>query len=82
MSKTELKNKIATSVEQLDSDGLKSTYLIIKELIAQQKHTIPKEYKNAIDNKIAIGIRQIENNESKDFGIFLNELDAKYGKKQ
>ena len=36
----------------------------------------------AIDAQIAKGIEQLDNGEGTDFGIFLNEMQAGYGKRQ
>lgn len=80
MSKTELKNKIAKSLDELDAENLQSAYLIIRELLTQQKFTILKSQRKNIDEKINAGLKQLDNGESRDFGIFLNELQAKYGR--
>lgn len=82
MSIKELKNKITKSLEQMDVDQLNSTFLLIKEVVAQQKQTITQDDKIIIDKKIATGIKQLENNEGKNFGLFLNELEARYGQKK
>jgi hypothetical protein len=82
MSTTELKNKINKSLEEMDPVYLKSAHLILKELVNQQKYANIKVDKNAVDAKIAKGIQQLDNGEGTDFGIFLNEMQANYGKKK
>ena len=82
MSTDELKNKINKSLEEMDPAYLKSAHIILKELVNQQKYTNTKIDKNNIDAKIARGIQQLDNGEGTDFGIFLNEMQASYGKKK
>lgn len=82
MSTAELKNKINKSLEEMDPAYLKSAHIILKELVNQQKYTNIKVDKNTITTKIAKGIQQLDNGEGTDFGIFLNEMQASYGKKK
>lgn len=82
MSTAKLKNKINKSLEEMDPAYLKSAHLILKELVNQQKYATIKIDKIIVDTKIAIGIRQLDNGEGTDFGIFLNEIQANYGKKK
>ena len=82
MSTDELKNKINKSLEEMDPAYLKSAHIILKELVNQQKYANTKIDKNNIDAKIARGIQQLDNGEGTDFGIFLNEMQASYGKKK
>lgn len=82
MSIKELKNKITRSLEQMDADQLNSTFLLIKEVVAQQKRPLTQDDKTIIDKKIETGIKQLENNEGKNFGLLLNDLEARYGQKK
>ena len=82
MKAVTLKNKIQQSLEKMDSDQLKSAWLILKALSNQQKYLTVNINKTIIDKKIAVGIEQLENGEGSDFGLFLNETEVKYGKKQ
>ncbi len=82
MSTSELKNKINKSLDALDVPYLQSAHLILKELVNQQKYeNIPVD-KDAVDAKIVKGIRQLDDGEGTDFGIFLKEMQAQYGKKK
>ena len=82
MSIAELKNKINKSLEEMDPAYLRSAHLILKELVNQQKSATIKVDKNTVDTKIAKGIKQLDNGEGTDFGMFLNEMQASYGKKK
>ena len=82
MSTAALKNKIHKSLEEMDPAYLKSAHLILKELVNQQKYANIKMDKNTVDAKVAKGIQQLDNGEGTDFGIFLNEMQASYGKKK
>lgn len=82
MSIAELKNRINKSLKKMDATYLKSAHLILKELVNQQKSANIKVDKNTVDTKIAKGIKQLDNGEGTDFGMFLNEMQASYGKKK
>lgn len=82
MSTTALKNKISKSLEALDKQQLQSAYLILQELAAQNKNANNKVDKEIVNSKIAKGIQQLDNGEGTDFGLFLNEMQASYGKKK
>lgn len=82
MSTAALKNKINKSLEEMDPSYLKSAHLILKELVNQQKYASIKIDKNTVDSKIGKGIQQLDNGEGTDFRIFLNEMQASYGKKK
>ena len=82
MSTAELKTKINKSLEEIDATYLQSAHVILKELVNQQKYANIKVDKNIVDNKIAKGIQQLNNREGTNFGIFLNEMQASYGKKK
>ncbi|MBS1667896.1 MAG: hypothetical protein JST58_11020 [Bacteroidetes bacterium] len=82
MKAVTLKNKIQRSLEKMDSEQLKSAWLILKALSNQQKYLTVNINKTIVDKKIAAGIEQLENGEGSDFGLFLNETEVKYGKKQ
>ena len=82
MSITALKNKISKSLEAMDSQQLQSAYLILQELAAQKKYANITVYKKVINSKIAKGIQQLDNGEGTHFGLFLNEMQASYGKKK
>ena len=82
MSTAAIKNKINKSLEEMNPAYLKSAHIIIKELVNQQKYTNIKIDKNSVDSKIAKGLQQLDNGEGTDFGIFLNEMQASYGKKK
>ena len=82
MSITALKNKISKSLEAMDSQQLQSAYLILQELAAQKKYANITIDKKVINSKIAKGIQQLDNGEGTHFGLFLNEMQASYGKKK
>jgi hypothetical protein len=82
MSTIALKNKISKSLEALDKHQLQSAYFILQELAAQNKYANIKVDKDIVNAKIAKGIRQLDNGEGIDFGLFLNEMKANYGKKK
>lgn len=82
MSTKELKNKISKSLEEMDATLLQSAHLILKELVNQQKYASTTVDKKIVDTKIAQGIHQLDNGEGTDFGMFLNEMQASYGKKK
>ncbi|HEV8081376.1 MAG TPA: hypothetical protein VGP43_11720 [Chitinophagaceae bacterium] len=82
MSTAAIKNKISKSLEVLDAKQLQSAYLILQELAAQKKYAIQNIDKNIVSSKIAKGIQQLDNGEGTDFGSFLNEMQAAYGKKK
>lgn len=82
MSSTTLKNKISKSLNALDKEQLQSAYLILKELVAQSKYASINVDKDIVSAKIAKGIHQLDNGEGTDFGLFLNEMQADYGKKK
>ncbi len=82
MSEVTLKNKIHKSLERMDVDQLKSAWLILQALSNQQKYANTKVSKAAVDAQIAKGIEQLDNGEGTDFGIFLNEMQASYGKRK
>ena len=66
----------------MDSQQLQSAYLILQELAAQKKYANITVYKKVINSKIAKGIQQLDNGEGTHFGLFLNEMQASYGKKK
>jgi hypothetical protein len=82
MSISQLKNKIKKSIDEMDADQLQSAYLILKEIVSQQKYVNKKIDRNLVDQKIAKGIRQLDNGEGTDFRSFLNEVQGSYGKKK
>ena len=82
MSEITLKNKIHKHLEQMDADQLQSAWLILKALSTQRKYASTKIDQLAADAQIARGIEQLDNGEGTDFGIFLNEMQAGYGKRQ
>ena len=82
MSTTVLKNKISKSLETMDAQQLQSAYLILKELAAQKKYANITVDKNIVNPKIAKGMQQLDNGQGTDFGLFLNEMQASYGKKK
>ena len=82
MSISALKNKISKSLEAMDSQQLQSAYLILHELAAQKKYANITVDKKVINSKIAKGIQQLDNGEGTHFGLFLNEMQASYGKKK
>lgn len=82
MSTVELKNKINKSQDELDASYLQSAHLVLKELVNQQKYENIAIDKNAVDAKIVKGIKQLDDGEGTDFGVFLKEMQARYGKKK
>lgn len=82
MSRILLKNKINKSLEDLNESNLHSAYIILKELLNQQNCRDTKFDKKFIGLKLTTGIKQLDNDEGTDFGSFLNEIQANYGKKK
>jgi len=82
MSISQLKNKIKKSIDEMDADQLQSAYLILKEIVSQQKYVNKKIDRKLVDQKIAKGIHQLDNGEGTDFRSFLNEVQRSYGKKK
>lgn len=82
MSTAELKNKINKRLDELDASYLQSAHLILKELVNQQKYENIAIDKNAVDAKIVKGTKQLDDGEGTDFGMFLKEMQASYGKKK
>ena len=82
MSEVILKNKIHKSLEQMDASQLQAAWLILKALSNQQKYANTKVDELAVHTQIAKGIEQLDNGEGTDFGIFLNEMQENYGKRQ
>jgi len=82
MSNTALKNKIYKSIEEMDPVHLQSAYQILREIIKQEKYGKITVQKDFIDGKINEGIRQLDNGEGADFGVFLKEINIKYGGKK
>jgi hypothetical protein len=82
MSTTAIKNKIYRSLDEMDASQLESAYRILKEFASQQKYAGIKVDKNLVDRKIDKGISELDNNEGTDFGVFLNEMNGKYGSKK
>ncbi len=82
MSTTALKNKISKSLNALDKEQLQSAYLILQEIAAQNKYANNKVDKDIVNSKIAKGTQQLDKGEGTDFGLFLNEMQAGYGKKK
>jgi hypothetical protein len=82
MSTAELKNKINNSLDELDVLYLESAHLILKELVNQQKYDTDTVDKITVDAKISKGIKQLDDGEGTDFGMFLKEMQVRYGKKK
>lgn len=82
MSEVKLKSKIHKSLEQMDASQLQAAWLILKALSNQQKYANTKVDELAVHAQIAKGIKQLDNGEGTDFGIFLNEMQAAYGSKK
>jgi len=82
MPTTSLKNKVIKSIEEMDAKHLKLAYQILKEFSGQQKYAHVEINKNLVERKIAKGVRELDNNEGTGFGIFLSEMNMKYGSKK
>jgi hypothetical protein len=82
MPSTALKNKVIKSIEQMDANHLKLAYQIIKEFSGQQKYADVEVNKDLVGKRITKGIRELGNNEGTGFGIFLSEMNMKYGSKK
>jgi hypothetical protein len=82
MSSAELKNKISQSLNELDSQQLKSAYLVVKELVNQNKMVVEQPDKKALGKKLAKGIQQLDNGKGSDFGPFLQRMKQRYGAKK
>ncbi len=77
MSTAALKNKINKSLEEMDANHLQSAHFILRELVNQQKFANAKVDNSLVDTKITKGIKQLNNGEGTDFGLFLNILSIK-----
>lgn len=82
MSEVKLKSKIHKSIEQMDAVQLQSAWLILKALSSHQKYANTKVNEITVHAQIARGIKQLDNGEGTDFGIFLNKIQADYGERQ
>lgn len=82
MSAKEIKNKITQSLDLMDEQQLKSLWLILKELHNQKQYDEVKVDKKTVNEKIAIGIQQLDNGEGTDFREFLDEMQMTYGNKK
>jgi hypothetical protein len=80
MSTAELKNEIFKHLDGMNTSELKQAWLILKEL--QSSETTPTTVsKQQVEEKITIGIQQLDRGEGKNFHQFLNKMSAKYGSK-
>lgn len=79
MSTAILKNKIYKSLEEMDAVHLQSAYQIFKEFVNQQKYANIKVEEDLVEKKIARGINELDNGEGSDFGLFINEVNKRYG---
>ena len=77
-----LKNKVIKSIEEMDANHLKLAYQILKEFSGQQKYAGIDVNKDLVERKITKGITELDNNEGTGFGIFLSEMNKKYGSKK
>ena len=80
MTTTLLKAKITKRLEEMDVKQLKITYLFLQELSSQNKLHPVALNEEIVNEKIAKGIKQLEAGEGTDFGIFLNDVKANYGR--
>lgn len=78
----EIKDKIRKSLDSMSESQLKSAWLILKELRNQEQYQEVKVDRIIVNEKIAIGIKQLDNNEGTDFREFLNEMKVTYGNKK
>lgn len=70
----EIKDKIRKSLDSMSESQLKSAWLILKELRNQEQYQEVKVDRIIVNEKIAIGIKQLDNNEGTDFREFLNGM--------
>ena len=82
MSVNALRAKINKSIEKMDETKLKHAYSILKEIANQQNFININVDRKLVDPKIEKGLQQLNNGEGSDFGLFLNELQVKYGDKK
>lgn len=82
MSTAILKNKIYKSIEEMDAVHLQSAYQIFREFANQQKYANVKVEKDLIERKITRGIKELDNGEGSDFGLFLRKANKSYGRKK
>lgn len=80
MTRASLKSRITNVLEEMDTEQLQATYLFLQELATQQKLGDVTFDKNLADKKMAVGIRQLDNQQGTDFRLLLNELKASHGK--
>lgn len=79
MTTSLLKDKVIKSIEEMDTEHLKLAYKILKEFAGQKKYADVEINKDLVERKINKGINELENNEGTDFGLFLSEMNVKYG---
>lgn len=80
MSNKAIKQKIQESIETLNSEELKSAYLVLQGI--KNRNTKIDTDKEIVKEKIQIGINQLEEGQGSNFALFLNEAKAKYGTKK
>jgi hypothetical protein len=80
MQRTSIKKKIQTSLDQMNDKQLQSAWLILKELGNQKQYDAVIIDKSALHKNLTLGIEQLNNDEGKDFRLFLNEMQEQYGK--
>ncbi len=80
MSNKAIKQKIHESIETLNSEELKSAYLVLQGI--KNRNTKIDTDKEIVKEKIQVGINQLEKGQGSDFASFLNEAKAKYGNKK
>lgn len=78
MSSAALKSKINKSISTMDTEELKQTWLILKEISAQKQIAIIPVQKKKLEQKINKGIQQLDNGKGTDFHVFVESLKIKY----
>jgi hypothetical protein len=76
-----LKEKIKQTLDEMTDSELRSAWLVVKE-IANQKSTFPVQIdRSELNEKIVKGLKQLDDGQGTELGVFLNEMEVKYGKK-
>lgn len=79
MSSVLYKRKISQSLDNLDAKKLKQAWLILKEILSQEKMPAISN-KQKLVSQLAKGIQQLDYGEGTDMRVFITGLKKKYGK--
>lgn len=80
MSSILYKRKISQSLDNLDAKKLKQAWLILKEIVSNEKMPALID-KKKLESQLAKGIQQLDNGEGTSMGSFITGLKKRYSKK-